>query len=331
MNKCEQNGCKETPLSLSVFCWRHIKDKKAYREKLTEYIKVSDSIKGFYLRRLEFPGAQWQNIDAEEADLAGADLSNADLTAANLKKANLTGASLHKANLASADLEETHLLRCDLSDARLWHALIQDANLAEANLQEADFLKAAISGVKLWHAKLDKAKFLTMHSFVGKMPIDEKGTLSTREAYRNLKQYFVANGRYDDASWACFKERQMERRYLLENKKLSYIPSLFMAVLCGYGEKPYRVIVSSLVIIFSYSVIYAALEILKVPVDVSSSGFKFWDYIYFSIVTFTTVGFGDLTPRMIPLFQMLAGSEAFIGAFMMGLFVFTLARKYTAR
>jgi len=331
VSKCENKDCKETALSLSDFCWKHIPDKEDYRKKLTEYIDVSGSIKELYLRRLEFQEAQWQNIEAEEADLAGADLSGADLSAANLKKANLTGAKLCKASLASADLEETHFLKSDLSGARLWNASIKNSNLVEANLQEADFLKSTISGVKLWHAKLDKVKFLTRHNFLGKSPIDEEGALSASEAYRRLKQCFMASGRYDDASWASFKEKQLERKDLFKNRKLSYIPSLLMACLCGYGEKPYRVIASSLIIVFLYSFLYAALNLLKVPVDYSSSALKLWDYIYFSVVTFTTLGFGDLTPKLTPLFQMLTGSEAFIGAFMMGLFVFTLGRKYTAR
>ena len=329
MNKCEYKNCKETALSLSEFCWRHIDDKDAYRKKLTDYIETSNSINGFYLRRLEFPGAQWQSIDAEEVDLAGADLSDADLTAANFKKANLTGADLSRANMASIDLEEAHLLRSDLSGARLWHAVIKNSNLAEANLQEVDFLKATLSEVKFWHVKLRNAKFLTRYSFIGRSPIDEKGPLSASEAYRSLKQHFIANGRYDDSSWASFKERQLERKYLLRTKSISYIPSLLMAVLCGYGEKPYRVILSSATIVFIYSFLYAALKVLNTPID--ALNLKMWDYIYFSIVTFTTLGFGDLTPKMVPMFQMLTGSEAFIGAFMMGLFVFTLARKYTAR
>lgn len=331
MNKCRYKDCRETPLSLSEYCWRHIEDRPAYKDKLTEHIKAEGSIKGFYLRRLEFPRAQWQSIDAEDVDLAGADLSHADLTAANLKKANLTGVNLKKADLASVDLEDTHLLRSDLFGARLWHAVIKDTNLAESNLEEADFLKATLSGVKLWHVRLDNARSLARHNFVGKTPIDEKGPLSASEAYRLLKQYFTAKGRYDDVSWASFKERQMERKYLFQNKKLSYLPSLLMALLCGYGEKPYRVIASSAVIIFLYSFLYFALSILRVPQDYPSIKFALWDYIYFSIVTFTTLGFGDLTPKMVPLFQMLVGSEAFIGAFMMGLFVFTLARKYAAR
>ncbi|MFH1867363.1 MAG: pentapeptide repeat-containing protein [Candidatus Omnitrophota bacterium] len=331
MNRCRHKDCKEQALSLSDFCWHHTEDKDAYRAVLTEHIDSHGSIKGFYLRRLEFREAQWQNIDAEDSDLAGSDLSYADLAAANFKKANLTGARLKNVNLASADFEDAHLLRCDLSGTRLWHTSIRNTNLAESDFQGADFLKSTLSNVKLWHVNIDNAKFLSRHNFIGKAPINEKGSLSASEAYRILKQYFVAMGRYDDASWASFKERQMERKYFWRSKKPAYFPSLTMALLCGYGEKPYRVITSSLVIIFSYSFLYSALNALKIPADSISAKLGSWDHIYFSIVTFTTLGFGDITPKMKPFFQMLTVSEAFIGAFMMGLFVFTLARKYTAR
>ncbi|NQT89669.1 MAG: pentapeptide repeat-containing protein [Candidatus Omnitrophica bacterium] len=318
-------------MSLSDFCWRHIEDKNAYRQELTDYISTSGSIKDFCLRRLEFPEAEWQSIDAEGADLGLADLAGADLTAANLKGSNLIGANLQQANMASVDLEGAHLLKADLSGARLWNAHIKDATLAEANFQEADFLKATLSGVRFWHVKLEKAKFLTRHNFIGDKPIDEKGLLSAGEAYRNLKQHFMSEGRYDDASWASFKEKQLERRQLFKSRKLAYIPSLLMAGLCGYGEKPYRVVISSAVLISLYSFVYISLGVLHIPESYVRGGLNFWDYLYFSIVTFTTVGFGDLVPVPVPLFQMLVGSEAFIGVFMMGLFIFTLARKHAAR
>jgi hypothetical protein len=104
-----------------------------------------------------------------------------------------------------------------------------------------------------------------------------------------------------------------------------------MAVLCGYGEKPFRVTLSSLGIIFGYGILYYFLNVLKVPEGYNLIRLNIWDNIYFSVVTFTTLGFGDLTIKIVPLFQALVGSEAFIGAFMMGLFVFTLSRRYSAR
>ena len=57
------------------------------------------------------------------------------------------------------------------------------------------------------------------------------------------------------------------------------------------------------------------------------------DNYYFSVVTFTTLGFGDLYPNStkgfleIPWFRVLAALEAFIGAFMMALFVVVASKR----
>ena len=49
--------------------------------------------------------------------------------------------------------------------------------------------------------------------------------------------------------------------------------------------------------------------------------------IYFSIVTVTTIGYGDYHPKE-GVFQMLAGTEALFGTFMWAVFVAIFARKY---
>jgi uncharacterized protein YjbI with pentapeptide repeats len=331
MNKCAEKGCRECALSLSDYCWRHIPDKNAYKDNLSDHIKKTNSIKGFYLRRLEFIGAQWQGIDAQAADLAGADLSESDLAAANMKGTNLTGVKLRLANLASVDFEDAHMLKCDLSLSRMWHAVIKNANISESDLSEADLLGVVFSNVKFWHVKLANARFITRYSFAGKRPIDDSGALSASEAYRSIKQYFISLGRYDDASWASFMEKNLQARYLLKEKNPACIPLFIMGLLCGFGEKPNRIITSSFSIIFFYGVLYRAVNLLQTPQELLGRALVFWDYLYFSVVTFTTVGFGDLTPKMFPFYQLLVATESLTGVFMMGLFVFTLARKYAAR
>jgi hypothetical protein len=48
--------------------------------------------------------------------------------------------------------------------------------------------------------------------------------------------------------------------------------------------------------------------------------------LYFSVVTFTTLGYGDFQPA-VGLSRFFASLEAIIGAFTMALFAYTLARK----
>ena len=49
--------------------------------------------------------------------------------------------------------------------------------------------------------------------------------------------------------------------------------------------------------------------------------------IYFSVVTFTTLGYGDIAP--LGIMRAVAGTEAFVGAFTMALFVVVFDKKMT--
>jgi hypothetical protein len=169
-----------------------------------------------------------------------------------------------------------------------------------------------------------------IYGFLTSQKINERGILSAEESYRALKQYFIDNGLYREASWASFKEKTMEKLWLKKNKNPAYIPTALMGLLSGYGEKPNRVILSSVAILFIYAAIYYYLKAVAI-LDPAVKNYFFWDYVYYSIVTFTTLGYGDLVPKPNIGYRLLAGSEAFIGAFMIGLFVFTLSRKYSAR
>ena len=53
---------------------------------------------------------------------------------------------------------------------------------------------------------------------------------------------------------------------------------------------------------------------------------SFLNCLYFSVVTFTTLGYGDFQPA-VGLSRFFASLEAIIGAFTMALFAYTLARK----
>ena len=100
-------------------------------------------------------------------------------------------------------------------------------------------------------------------------------------------------------------------------------------LLCGYGEKPLRVVASSLVIIGVYTSFYKVFDLI---VDVPTGKSLNWlDSLYFSAATFCTLTFSDFLPQARPIARLLTTSEAFMGVFILSLFVFTLTKKYVSR
>ena len=111
----------------------------------------------------------------------------------------------------------------------------------------------------------------------------------------------------------------------------------------GYGEKPRRPVAVALAVIALWTAIYCAYgvetgysqRILQgpdngVPVIHTEPTItrEFVPCLYFSIVTFTTLGYGDMSPPDNYL-RLVAATEALLGAFLMALFVVSLARKFT--
>jgi len=132
-----------------------------------------------------------------------------------------------------------------------------------------------------------------------------------------------------------------------------WLCSGFLNIIYGYGERPQNVIFSAIFIIILFSVFFSFLGInspeiieIKIPIvqelinsnsEIISKGNLinkttnyYIDCLYFSAITFTTLGYGDFRP-LEGWGRILAGSEAFIGAFMMALFVYTFARRTGGR
>ena len=131
-----------------------------------------------------------------------------------------------------------------------------------------------------------------------------------------------------------------------------WIVSAFSNMIYGYGEKPWNVILSAgaLIILFAYfftligignpEIIELHGKIHPIPgtdMRLTSEGvlqnvkvMQFSNCLYFSLITFTTLGYGDFRP-LEGWGRILAGSEAFIGGFMMALFVYTFARRTGGR
>jgi uncharacterized protein YjbI with pentapeptide repeats len=109
------------------------------------------------------------------------------------------------------------------------------------------------------------------------------------------------------------------------------LPELvFGRLLFGYGERPIRILVASVIIILLCAILYILPGSGIVCRDMNWDKPGLMDGLYFSITTFTTLGFGDIYPNpdYLPA-RALAMLEALSGACLMALFVVSLAKRYS--
>jgi len=102
---------------------------------------------------------------------------------------------------------------------------------------------------------------------------------------------------------------------------------IFGRLLFGYGERPVRVLVASALIILLCAFFYSQPHSL-ICRD-GSAGNSFLQGLYFSTITFTTLGYGDLYPAANASSRLVAMAEAVAGGCLMALFVVCLAKRFS--
>lgn len=201
----------------------------------------------------------------------------------------------------------------------------------------------------------------TIHTYTGpKLPegnihgelqtVEETEPEAVERTYRTAKEAARAAGHPDGKSEFFRNQiRHRKRRHLAtlrdreEAAKERVRAGVRLAghqlngLLTGHFERPWRVIGWSIIL----TVLCAGLYPLLGGIAVSGSdtviqygtadslaeiGEQFQQSLYFSTVTFTTLGYGDMTPVGLYAKQ-LAGLEARLGSLLMALFIFVLGRR----
>jgi hypothetical protein len=97
----------------------------------------------------------------------------------------------------------------------------------------------------------------------------------------------------------------------------------------GYGEKPGRSLLAGLAVIIVCAAIFFVGGAVGRGADVAAVEAyepSLGEAVYFSVVTFMTLGYGDFEPK--PGWRWLADTEVAAGAALMATFVVCLTRKY---
>lgn len=317
-NSQQQSFCCQEEANVSGFCYWHDKSLNKtgsdVKEKLENHAKNGGLLRGICLKR-----ANLQNIDlVNHHNKNGYDFSYADFYHAELKNAHLFNINLNHASIMKADL--------------------RGANLNCANIQNTNLLGVKWQGCKFENISIGKKirqEFDSKQAMKLGNKKDSRDYLQqAEEIYRDLRKHAEQEGIFTLSGFFIHKELTM-RRLQLPRYSTKRLISKLVDLFCGYGEAPLRIIGLSILIIIICAVLYSFTG-LNYQDSIRSVGSQhsfgenlsfFLSSLYFSVVTFTTLGYGDINP--IGISRAIAAMEAFTGSFTIALFVVVFVKKMT--
>ena len=196
---------------------------------------------------------------------------------------------------------------------------------------------------------------------IGRYDDESWAYIKERDMEKMSKSFYSLLNKYKKHSLfkKIFKEGNLLKRviiklkifskWLFSKKAFEWFHLSFSNFIYRYGESPRRVIRFALIIIFLFAILLnisgivnsdrtnLIIEIIK---ENQGDGYtlrylgpileSFLNCLYFSVVTFTTLGYGDFQPA-VGLSRFFVSLESIIGAITMALFVYTFARRTGGR
>jgi len=312
---------------------------------------------------------KWREENREaEIDLSNAELDSANLSSMNLRNANFSRASMKGANFASSDLSSTIFALADLENALLFFSTLEGADMRGANLQNASLEDANLACADLSHANLKGA--VMAHADCRNIDLVHANLTGTNLTGVNLESAKVSSvvydrkiffktlkkakfspmriwGKRDDLllgttcrckgvhTASCygsqrfrfFLEDQDYLEELLETRRGKPIVFIWW-VLADCGRSMMRWAGWSILFVMLFALVFWEMGTQHFHVDNLSFGLM--TMVYYSTVTFTTLGFGDVAPKT-DLAAMLITIEVIIGYIMLGGLISIFSNKLAHR
>jgi hypothetical protein len=286
-----------------------------------------------------------ENTKQEIEDLHkdGKSLSDIQLKFADMKNAKLVNADLSHADLTRADFSGASLYGVNLEGANLFKANFEGTNLKAANMKNCNLL-----GVDLTAAKLNNVDWGDEHKVINEVEAEQAiadGDHQTandkykeaEDVYRNLKINLQAQTLGEDVGQVFLREMITKRKQLPMFSPLR-IASKIAYLTTGYGEKIgnilYTVIGSIVSCAFLYGIegVSYGDKLLKFEGTQSFAEMLniFGDLFYFSVVVFSTVGFGEILP-IGPLGKTLMIFEGLIGGLILAILIIAIYKQLMDR
>ncbi|MBN2690060.1 MAG: pentapeptide repeat-containing protein [Gammaproteobacteria bacterium] len=282
-----------------VFENKNFADSESLIKQNLSYAKfIKCNLSKVSFRKTDLSFIKFNDCDLQEAVFAESGGINSDFLASNLHGASFVGVEFVQPNFSGADLREVHF---------------EDTLLEEITVNYLTHFDREL------HLKWSK---------------DSKNLKQLADLYRAVRLGYENAALRNNADFYLVQERIAYRQHVLwpaiaKNKSVSaflyWLRDLIGFVLSGYGTSPVRTFWYGFMISLVYAIIYT---VAGVPTELYSKQSDFLSALYFSLTTFSTLGYGDLVYDEAHVFmRLLATSEAWIGAIFIAFFVVIFSRK----
>ena len=277
------------------------------------------------LEKTIFLKALMDRSNLSEANLWRADLSEAILSETNFTKTNLNGAKLVKADLTLASLLGASLRRANLEDANLFGADLSGANLRMANLSGTDIGEVSFTTDELfnrlrkWWGPISLLRMPLINRYKKWVPVGITDFLFVDCSKINSSRNPVLKRHMEDYQFIQgFKNKSWFHRWVFY--QLWKITSD-----CGRSLLVWLLWSAAFIGFFTFLYSRNLNWFAQARLD-------WFNVLYFSVITFTTLGFGDISPHLQNRSaQGWVMIEVIIGYIMLGGLISILANKLARR
>jgi hypothetical protein len=291
-----------------------------------------------------FPSdADFTGVTLEDGDFSGADVTGTDnISEACFDSANLTGTNFSHAELAGASFERARLSRAELLGANLTGTELYGALLSDARVnRETSFWLG--SSTERWEQASSRLTIRVIRGIKNTLGRKQdsyciydpryRGSEGEPDLEKAVEVYGTLETLADQNSLSrlaseCFLGRKdvQLRQYWQDGEAGMVIRSVVPNIVARYGESASRVLGSGAFVIAVCGFAYYAFDLIE-RADPNSSVTLF-ESLYFSALTFTTLGYGDFTPSN-SAGQVLAVAETSLGVILLAILVFVFGRRAT--
>lgn len=244
---------------------------------------------------------------------------------------------LRKALLRECDIKYSVLERVNLRNAKLQQIDFTGTTFVDCDLSQSEF-----SGCCLWYTRFDRCR-VNYQSILRNLPHEDN--LQT-QVLRSLRLNAVSEGDTRQANKLLLRELDSERRnlyncfmhtsdYYKDRYKsvkrfaafISWLGHWAQRIVWGYGLRLKNLALTIALLIFVLSLVaYETKALYNFGASAEPRALEFLDAVYVTIITFCTVGFGDITPATAGG-RVMASVTAVCGVIAWGFFVAAIYRR----